>query len=521
MKRLMAIILTAVLLMAVCTVGAHASVTNVNQLESYYDDNLGLWYYPVEEGTYQVDEGPVVLRFVPEVSGTYIYSSEGDRDSYGVISYASTGDTVSSDEDSGENYNFRMEAQLISGETYYLLLDWSDNVLTPTYVTIECESDHDAPAVVESVISANQWYDVDIVAYEQQYVFEFVPQSAGEYAFRSEGDYDTCGYILSADYGELSYNDDYDGLDFNVRHVLEAGETYYLVARMRGQSIGLFHVSVTLVGEELGDVPNDDPTPDDGPTIRDAVVGVGYPVSLPDDESERWFTFVPTVSGEYVFHSTGASDSYGWICDEDGNVIANNDDGGIELNFAVCCELTAGCTYTLVAKTLNGGGDSFFVAIQPSAEYVEGEFPEIETEGETETESETTPVVPSVPGQQGHVHTYDSPWIPITYPDCVNNGYSVCTCVTCGKMVTNTVPAKGHSFTENTQDNVITRTCTVCGAVETETIPEVTTAGSEPETETGKTSGGGAFGCRSALASAALLPVMALAGAVVMRKKKD
>ena len=113
------------------------------------------------------------------------------------------------------------------------------------------------------------------------------------------------------------------------------------------------------------------------------------------------------------------------------------------------------------------------------------------------------------------------------------DGYAIRMC-SCGHAEKNVLPATGHRFTEGAQDNETTRTCTVCGAVETETIPEGTAAADQPEdganteakpkpeteTETGKTSGGGAFGCRSAIA-AALLPVMALAGAVIARKKKD
>ena len=69
------------------------------------------------------------FSFVPETSGTYIFSSSAETDTYG---YAYDADMLqlASDDDSGENNNFSLSCVLTAGETYYFAARFysSDNV---------------------------------------------------------------------------------------------------------------------------------------------------------------------------------------------------------------------------------------------------------------------------------------------------------------------------------------------------------------------------------------------------------
>lgn len=61
-----------------------------------------------------------VLRFVPQESGDYIFTSSGQLDPVGMIMDSSF-DLVAMDYDSGFGHNFEVESELIAGETYYLV----------------------------------------------------------------------------------------------------------------------------------------------------------------------------------------------------------------------------------------------------------------------------------------------------------------------------------------------------------------------------------------------------------------
>ena len=57
-------------------------------------------------------------RFTPSVSGTYLWYSEGNDDTYGVI-LDKNGETYASNDDGGTGHNFSISVKLEKGETYY------------------------------------------------------------------------------------------------------------------------------------------------------------------------------------------------------------------------------------------------------------------------------------------------------------------------------------------------------------------------------------------------------------------
>ena len=73
------------------------------------------------------DGGAVWLKFVPENDGTYAFFSGSSADTYGYLLDASGSETISSDDDGGENDNFRIETDLYAGTTYYIRARMYDN----------------------------------------------------------------------------------------------------------------------------------------------------------------------------------------------------------------------------------------------------------------------------------------------------------------------------------------------------------------------------------------------------------
>ena len=78
------------------------------------------------------------------------------------------------------------------------------------------------------------------------------------------------------------------------------------------------------------------------------------PVKENSWETQKYFTFTATQSGEYRFYSTRAEenggDPYGYLYDSNGNNIARDDDSNDNLNFGFAVELTAGETYALLIE---------------------------------------------------------------------------------------------------------------------------------------------------------------------------
>lgn len=70
-----------------------------------------------------------------------------------------------------------------------------------------------------------------------------------------------------------------------------------------------------------------------------------------------YYQFVPRYTGEYHFFSKGNNDTCGYLYDSKKNQIFSDNDNGEENNFSITYNLTAGETYYIGVKFLNGTGD--------------------------------------------------------------------------------------------------------------------------------------------------------------------
>ncbi|MCL1901858.1 MAG: hypothetical protein FWG51_05640, partial [Firmicutes bacterium] len=115
------------------------------------------------------------------------------------------------------------------------------------------------------------------------------------------------------------------------------------------------------------------------------------PLSLELEVSEfvkeaTYFSFTPDESGLYRFYSfdNNNCDPYGYLYDEEFNIIAFNDDGGIGPNFFILINLEGGRTYYLYASTYRGqnfqGGSYSIVVVSFEFRALELETPELVTE---------------------------------------------------------------------------------------------------------------------------------------------
>ena len=90
-----------------------------------------------------------------------------------------------------------------------------------------------------------------------------------------------------------------------------------------------------------------------------------YTVSTVESGQLVYFEFVPKLSKEYHFYTTGSKDTYGYLYNSSKSQLTSDDDDGDGNNFYISYNLTAGETYYIAAKLYSGTGTFTFVAEEP------------------------------------------------------------------------------------------------------------------------------------------------------------
>ena len=148
----------------------------------------------------------------------------------------------------------------------------------------------------------------------------------------------------------------------------ESGEIY--------DTSGNFPVGTYIVHVEMQDYASvadtyeitieEQPSPFNGKVnATEMEPGKSYVVKIDEDHPSGWFSFTLQEDMETIFCSTGKYDTYGYIYNAQGEIVAEDDDGYNNGNFAVQQKLTAGETYYFRARmyssTRNG---SFMVSLR-------------------------------------------------------------------------------------------------------------------------------------------------------------
>ncbi len=100
-----------------------------------------------------------------------------------------------------------------------------------------------------------------------------------------------------------------------------------------------------------------------GASFDDALIAKAnntYTVTLKSGQM-MYYEFVPRLTGEYRFYSTGSIDTYGYLYNSNKSQLTSNDDGGSSNNFYISYNLTAGQTYYIAMKCYSGSGTFTFV----------------------------------------------------------------------------------------------------------------------------------------------------------------
>lgn len=97
-----------------------------------------------------------------------------------------------------------------------------------------------------------------------------------------------------------------------------------------------------------------------------------YEVSIEEENQSLYYVFVPKNTKVYKFYTEGNIDTCGYLYDEDGFEIADDDDSGEESNFSVSYSLTAGKTYYIKVECYSGSGLFTLAVDDPIAYRING-----------------------------------------------------------------------------------------------------------------------------------------------------
>ena len=190
-------------------------------------------------------------------------------------------------------------------------------------------------------LSLNTSYAVNIEAPNEYQYFKFTPSSTGFYTFESlnlsSGDPLCLMYSNQNNY--IEQHDDISSSDrnFQMTYHLVSGTTYYYKARCFSQGVGNYDVRIRAASDvsTLG--------------MNSITTENSYNVSNTVETKSTYFSFVPNVTGEYLFYSSESSgDPRFWIYDSNLSLVGTSDDEGGNYNFKLASTLTAGHTYYLV-----------------------------------------------------------------------------------------------------------------------------------------------------------------------------
>ncbi len=306
-------------------------------------------------------------KFVPTKSGKYVVYSKGDKDPK-VTLYNSSGTELAKNDDGGENKNFRLVYDLQAGTTYYYAFDFygssSFNVgfisvrFGPVYnISYNANGGSGVPS------SQSKDWNKDIalsstVPTRSGYTFLgwSTSSSATSATYKAGATYSAnSNATLYAVWSKNTYT-----LSFNASGGTGApqnmiGNTTYTIPSTVPKRFGWNFQGWRYLNDSGSYTyykPGDKITINKNTTLTASWGGTSF--SYPGVEAYsqinypgeiHYIEYTSITTGKYVIYSYGEDDTYGYLYDSQGNILASNDDGGDGRNFRIEYNFIEGKTY--------------------------------------------------------------------------------------------------------------------------------------------------------------------------------
>ena len=326
------------------------------------------------------------FRVVVSETATLAFYTRGSTNTVGRL-FASDGvSLIDFGFDRGADDNFKITGELVPG-TYYIEVGIQDEVTIGipgfSIPTVRFEGDYtlyvseypdhgDNPATATEIgIGSSIEGDLALKSggFPDLDYFRVVVSEAATLTFYTTGSTDTSGRLFASDGVSLIATDNQRGADDNFRIVRElAPGTYYLAITPHISDEGDYTLYVSEYKEEKDD-HGDDPATATEIGIGSSIEGELTKKSggFPDLD---YFRVVVSETATLAFYTMGNTDMVGQLFASDGvSLIADNDDGGTDLNFRITSELVPGTYYVEVRpfdfRLSNGGSYTLVVADLP------------------------------------------------------------------------------------------------------------------------------------------------------------
>lgn len=281
--------------------------------------------------------GGRLYSFTPATDGTYIFTSEGDADTYGYL-LDENGELIDENDEEGGNGNFKLSNSLEAGKTYYYLAR-PYNRSNETATLKLYKKDEIAKVAIKNPDKTTFTSGFDEVSYsglEVNLTFE-------------SGKTFTCAYDEE---GFSKHIDIEPGFDRDDNSNIIPG-TYDVKLLYDGEEIGSIPVMIRSFADYIAENPP-----------KELKAGQSIKEKHEDDEQE-FYSFTAPESGEYFFRVNGKSEdgesnySRLAIYDRNGTNI-NEDNGAMQvkleagvtyyLNVSFWADMSEACEYTISAK---------------------------------------------------------------------------------------------------------------------------------------------------------------------------
>ena len=320
---------TAVLLVVVAGPGAERAAAQ---------DCAGAAYAPIGTPVQGVARGETALYFMFEVTeaGWFRISTSGTADTVGVLLDGGCR-PLADDDDGGEGVNFSIERQLSEG-TYFISVRGFDEESGGAFAlmiqpvageTGGCEEAD--PVTVGLPVSGSLAGDTNLF-------YRFSVSERGRYVVYTTGSADTLGALLDANCSPLAEDDD-SGADnnFQIEHQLGPG-TYHVRARgYDATARGPFTLHVEAGGAGRGGCAE--------AAEADPLRGVSGTL---DGRTPQFYRFVVDAAARYRIFTSSDADTVGTLYGPDCDEIAEDDDGGDDMDFRIDHSLAPGTYYVAV-----------------------------------------------------------------------------------------------------------------------------------------------------------------------------
>ena len=296
-------------------------------------------------------------------SGTLTIYSTGSLDTYGYL-LSSSGRTISSDDDRGTGFNFRISRQVTSG-TYYIRvkgfssavgsygLRVSFNSNSSGGTTTSTRDDHGNSISRATSLSLNSSRLGRIERRGDNDYFRVSVRSSGILTVYSSGSLDTFGYLLNSSGGTISSDDDHgSGMNFRISRYVTSG-IYYIRVRGYNNGTGSYRVGATFSSSSSGGTST---TSDDHGNSRATATRIGVNSSTAG-RIERvgdydYFRLTIIGSGRLTVSEIGSINTYGYLLDSSGRTISSG------YNSRISRDVTTG-TYYIKVRGYNAETGSY------------------------------------------------------------------------------------------------------------------------------------------------------------------